>query len=1092
MFFGVKLISQILNFVFSFFPIASLMYLAYKIWEKKRTQSGFFHLLFAFLLTFIAPFQTFLLVFFFEYLYDYEASIATIVFWVGLIFALWGTKKIAENISSGLEEEIKRVIKWVVFISVLLAVVYYVPIYFKLQRTLIWKIGALFYIFSSIALWGLFTSISHIASLVEELKNGAKILRILSFYLLIEPLIYLTLVSFEVLPSWLFKARFVMSFISVLLAIFIVSFTLNLSIKHLPKIIAGIETFYTGRIKPLSIRKLRSLILILPPFIAALLILQTILIKNYIKYEVERYALEKSKLLKTLANSIEFSLENNFKILEELSNDKDIIEINIPSLQSKYARAFQRFPSYIGNVSRVDEKGILRYTFPPDPKAIGRDISYQAHIKKFLIEKKPFVSEVFRSVQGYDAVALGQPVFDIRGNFKGNVSCLIDVKKMLEHFSKLAGEGLDQFYVFNLNNQKILYSNDLSSIGQNFFEVANKFVRADIKKDELISSFENETANGKAIEGRHKWLRKIKFALSFAKIELLKNDTETWVFVNLIDEVTVLRKTFYHFQLYYVLFFASILIFLYLYLTNINSIRYTFKLEEEINKQAEEIIQSERKYRELAENPLVGLAIYDENGFIFVNRRLCEMFGYEPDEFMNLTPTDIIHPEDKEKWIQRTIGLLRGGYAPEKATYRAITKNGDVLYLTCYSKRIIHQHKPAVQTVIFDSTKEKLQEDMLKHLQRVESIGTFTMGIAHDFNNILQIIIASAQMIDFKVSRGNIKPEELKKYIDNIISISNRGAELIKRLKIFTRKEIPGAEVLDLDQMISETLNIIKMPLPEFIDIDVKLNAKGSKVFALKTEIQQALLNIVLNSKDAIIEKMKKGLLNSQGKIIVETRIREISTEEAEVFKVKPGKYVCVRVIDNGIGMDEKTKVRVFEPFFTTKQPEIGTGLGMTTVFGIVVSHGGFITLDSKLGEGTTVEICLPVYEKEAPKLETEKTKVEEQKKNIMLISENRELKNEVRRVLEGIGFDVIFADDRVSAFKILSENSDKISFVLIDSKTPRLHLREVIAELKIVKPDIRIVLLYSTPESVGLENIEVIENPDELIKFFSSIKPTS
>ncbi len=1088
MFFGVRLTSQILNFVYSFFPIATLVYLAYRIWERKRTQAGFPQLFFALLLTFIAPFQTFLLVLFFEYLYDYEASIATIVFWIGLVFALWGTKKITENISTDLEKKVKEVIKFVVLISVVLAIVYYVPIYFKLQRTFIWKIGAFFYIFSNTALWGLFTSISHIADLVKELENKSKILRVLSFYLLIEPLIYLTIASFEVLPSWLFNTRLVMSFISVLLAIFIAFFMLNLSTKYISKIISGVETLYTGKIKLLSLRKIRSLALISLPFIAVLLTLQTVLIKNYIKYEVERYALEKSKLLKTVANSIEFSLKDNFRILQELSGDKDVVEINISSLQSKYARAFQRFPSYIGNISRVDEKGTLRYTFPPDPKAIGVDISYQAHIRRFLIEKKPLASQVFRAVQGYDAIALYYPIFDAKGNFKGGVACLIDVKKMLEHFSNLAGEGLDQFYVFNLNNETTLFSNDLNSIGQNFFEVANKFVRADIK-NEFLSILGSETSSGKAIEGRHKWLRKINFAFSFAKIELL---TENWVFVNLIDELTLLKRTLYHLQLYYVLFIASILIFLYLFYTNINSIKHTFNLEEEINKQTEEIIQSERKYRELAENPLIGLAIYDENGFIFVNRRLCEMFGYELDEFMNLTPSDIIHPEDKEKWDQRAINLLRGGYAPEKATYRAITKNGDVLYLTCYSKRITHQHKPAVQTVIFDYTKEKLQEDMIKHLQRVESIGTFTMGMAHDFNNILQIIIASAQMIDFKISRGNIKPEELKKYIDNIISISNRGAELIKRLKIFTRREVPGAEVLDFDQVIAGMMDIFKTLLPEFIEIDVKLNAEGSKVFASRTEIQQALLNIVLNSRDAIIEKRKRALLNSQGKIIIETRIRKISTEDAELFRVKPGEYVCIRVTDNGIGMDEQTKAKIFEPFFTTKQPEIGTGLGMPMVFGIVVSHGGFITVDSKLYEGTSVEFCLPVYGKEISPQGVKTLQEIVQKENIMFISENRELKNKIKQLLEKINLNVIFADDRVSAVKVLSENSDKISFVLIDSKTPRLHLKEVIAELKIIKPSIKIVLLYSTPEALGLENIEIIENPDDLVKTFASIKPTA
>ena len=764
-----------------------------------------------------------------------------------------------------------------------------------------------------------------------------------------------------------------------------------------------------------------------------------------------------------------------------------MIKINIPKLYSKYEVAFSRFPDYIRNVSRVDEKGILRYTYPVDPKAIGRDVSYQEHNKKFLILKKPIVSSVFRAVQGYDAVVLEYPVFDQKGKFVGGVSCLIDVERMLRHFSDMAGGGLDSLIVFSVNTGNVLFSKDFELIGKNFYDVLNKLVRSDVRSI-VTSVINSSSSSGLALLGRHKWLRKINYAFSFVKFELLEKDTEVWGIVNLVDEESLFKRLGYYLQVYYFMLFGSLLILGYLLLIYFNSLKYSFDLEEEIGRQTKEVFESERKYRELADNPLVGLAIYDENGFIFVNKGLAQIFGYDLGEFLNLPISKIIYLEDLNGWEQRTLEILRGDYFPERALYRGIKKDGSIIYLVCYSKRIIYEGKPAVQTVIIDITKEKKQEDVIRHLQRVESIGTFTMGMAHDFNNILQVIIGSAQMINLKVQRGELKKEDLEKYLDNIISISNRGSELIKRLKIFARKEVPSAEVFEFDSLVSTVVEILKTLFPKFIEIEVKLNSKDVKVYGSKTEIQQALLNIAVNARDAIVEKREKKLLDGDGKITIETCVKSISLEEANIFKVNPGRYVCVSVTDNGVGMDEETKAKIFEPFFTTKKPDIGTGLGMSTVFGIVSSHGGFITVDSKLGEGTTVSFYLPVFESKEVLSEAE-AKEEKSKSAVMVISTDANLRRVMKSFAESAGFEVLFSDDKVVAVKVLSENLDKVSLIFIDSRTPRLSLKDTIAQLRILKPDVKIFLLYSTPETAEIEGITVIENPDEDNRIIDIIK---
>jgi len=233
-------------------------------------------------------------------------------------------------------------------------------------------------------------------------------------------------------------------------------------------------------------------------------------------------------------------------------------------------------------------------------------------------------------------------------------------------------------------------------------------------------------------------------------------------------------------------------------------------------------------------------------------------------------------------------------------------------------------------------------------------------------------------------------------------------------------------------------------------------------------------------------------LLDGPGKITIEVSVKNISLEEAEIFKVSSGKYACISVVDNGIGMDEKTRERVFEPFFTTKKPEIGTGLGMSTVFGIVSSHGGFIRIDSKLGEGTKVEFCLPLVDEISKKVavSVESVKKVDKKSAVMIVSEKNDLREKLIEAMRGAGFEVLCSEDKVIAVKMLSENLDKVDLILINSKTQRLKLKDTIAELKILKPDVKIVLLYSTPETEGIDGVEVLEKPeDQITRIFENLK---
>ncbi len=453
-------------------------------------------------------------------------------------------------------------------------------------------------------------------------------------------------------------------------------------------------------------------------------------------------------------------------------------------------------------------------------------------------------------------------------------------------------------------------------------------------------------------------------------------------------------------------------------------------------------MKSEEKYRSIVENPFFGAYLIDASGFKFVNDKFCEILGYTKDEILNLKDYSVlIHPDDRERLNQQLRRMLKGEIEINRWSARGLKKDGKVIFIEGYTKRVEYEGKPAAQGMIVDVTEEKKRREALQQAQKLEALGTLASGIAHDFNNILQIIIGAGQLLAIKV-----KNSEYMKWIDTINSTALRGAELAKRLPTFARKKPTGElKPIDLHHLIEESVKVFKETFPRNIEIVAHLEAWNHIIPGEEAQVQQIIFNLAVNAKNA----MPGG-----GKLIFKTENRIGNGFE----KGSDVEYIVLHVIDTGIGMTDEVKRRLFEPFFTTKPAGKGTGLGLSTVYGIVNSYGGFIKVYSEVGKGTKFSIYLPVY-KETEKVEGE-TKVSVKRTGaLLLIDDEEEIRIVGKELLEAEGFKVYVAGDGVEGINIYKERKDEIDLVILDLNMPKMSGKETLAQLLLINPNVKVLI---------------------------------
>ena len=350
---------------------------------------------------------------------------------------------------------------------------------------------------------------------------------------------------------------------------------------------------------------------------------------------------------------------------------------------------------------------------------------------------------------------------------------------------------------------------------------------------------------------------------------------------------------------------------------------------------------------------------------------------------------------------------------------------------------------------------KKRLEEQLRHAQKMEAIGTLAGGIAHDFNNILTAIIGYANFLLLKVD-DNVS---LKQDVEQILSASERAVTLTRSLLAFSRKQLITLKPINLNEIINNLKKLLSRLIREDIEIKVDLTDESLTVMADAGQIDQVLINLVTNARDA----MPNG-----GVLTIATESVDLNQE---FFKgrtpERPGRYALLSVSDTGIGIDEETQQKIFDPFYTTKEVGKGTGLGLSMVYGIVKQHNGYIEVFSKPNQGTTFRIYIPLVE--LPKEKSEEIKAQIPIKGgtetVLIAEDDEQVRALSKEMLIQSGYKVIEAVDGEDAVRKFRENKDKIQLLIFDVIMPKKNGKKAYEEILRLKPDIKAIFIsgYAT-----------------------------
>jgi two-component system, cell cycle sensor histidine kinase and response regulator CckA len=476
-------------------------------------------------------------------------------------------------------------------------------------------------------------------------------------------------------------------------------------------------------------------------------------------------------------------------------------------------------------------------------------------------------------------------------------------------------------------------------------------------------------------------------------------------------------------------------------------------------KLAEEGLRaSEAQYRALFEQSPIPKFLFDVETFRFlaVNEAAIRSYGYSRDEFLRMTLEDVERHEDVAAFAASVEATSLG--TTTSGRWKHAKKSGKLIDVDVTVHTFTLGSRPCGLTVALDVTERNRMEEQLRQAQKMEAIGSLAGGVAHDFNNLLSVILSYSQML-----AADLKPgDPMRNDLDEISGAGLRAAELTRQLLAFSRQQILQPKVIDLNAIIDGLAKLLRRLVGEDIELAVVGAFELGTVLADPGQVEQVLMNLVVNARDA----MPQG-----GKLTVETANVELdSTYAAAHAGVQPGGYVMLAVTDTGRGMDIATRERMFEPFFTTKEKGKGTGLGLATVFGIVQQSGGNIWVYSELGEGTTFKVYLPRTQGAytAPMDVVAEPSTRRGSETILLVEDETSVRALARTILERHGYRVLEAQSGGDALLICEQHTATIHLLLTDVVMPRMSGRKLAERLAAVRPAMRVLYMSGyTDESI-------------------------
>jgi len=342
-------------------------------------------------------------------------------------------------------------------------------------------------------------------------------------------------------------------------------------------------------------------------------------------------------------------------------------------------------------------------------------------------------------------------------------------------------------------------------------------------------------------------------------------------------------------------------------------------------------------------------------------------------------------------------------------------------------------------------------EEQLRQAQRIEAIGNLSSGIAHDFNNLLTVINGHAEFALMKMEKNH----PLQKEVKSILGAGKRAENLIKQLLAFSRKQVYEAKVIDVNRVITGLDKMMRRLIGEDIQMEMHIGSDIPMIKADPTQIEQILMNLIVNARDAVKERAE-STAEAEKRIIIETgRVYLDESYTAGHPGAQEGLFVLLIVSDTGMGMDAEAKEKIFEPFFTTKEKGKGTGLGMSTVYGIVKQNNGNIYVYSEPGQGTTIKVYWPsTAEVKAPEAAgIIKEDILTGKETILLVEDDEQVRKFSAAILKELGYEVLQAGNGKKALELIKEKQVQVDLLLTDMIMPQMNGRELAGKLKEMFP---------------------------------------
>lgn len=793
--------------------------------------------------------------------------------------------------------------------------------------------------------------------------------------------------------------------------------------------------------------------------------------------EVEKRSIRKVySQLKILADQtgkgIEFFFSRYYYELKLLSHLKEVSEMNDSG--KEYIKDFYNISSGdISGITRVNSKGILTYTFPYVKNVIGENISYQEHIKYILKEKKPVLSDVFMSVQGFRTIAYHVPVFE-GSEFKGSIAILIPFKVIAEDFLKNLKVGFSESIWMISKKGILLFSNENKFAGEKLIDFTGSISKKEIIKKMRLGQKENSEYFSKGKRYLVSYLP-VKFGNTFWSIAVSISRNEA-------------LSTMKSFKNKWIITILFLIIVGFIYIYYMIKASTVLKEEKKKKKIINALKESEENFRMVVESSPVAIAIFDSNGkTIFLNYRFTEIFGFlaeeieDFDHLWNLLIPDVkIRRKMMGAWEKNILTHGKNEIVEINNTRMITKKRG--------SKRIdiIAGNPEGKKIILFNDVTDKIRaikrekklHEELSRSKKMEALGLLSGTVAHDLNNILSSLVTYPELIKSKFPGNKI----LKKHIEVIEKAGARASAVVSDLLTVTRNISSKKKFANLNVIIDELKDSLEFKEIEKrfsnIKIEFQSDVKKAIIKCSVFHIEKLVINLVLNGLEAIQNK---------GSVIIGITEEKIVRMIHGYENISPGNYVVLSVRDNGVGLSAKDIKKIFDPFYSKKVlAQSGSGLGLTIVWNVAKDHEARINLLRTQG-WTVFKIYFHLIKKKGLYRSDDipEKVLRGDGETVLIIDDEKEQREMGRDVLETLGYVAHVVSNGVDALKYLKKN--RVDSVLLDMiMNGGMGGLEIYENIIKIYPDQRVLIVSGFSRSEETEKILQNKNTDYLRKPYS------